>query len=63
MVCRIAGVADVFDAVTADRVYRAAMPVGEAVELLLEGPNASAARTSSPATAARSAPSSSRAAP
>ena len=31
---RIVAVADVFDALTSDRVYRSALPVGEAVEIL-----------------------------
>jgi putative two-component system response regulator len=30
-------VADVFDALTSDRVYRAALPVDEAVRILTEG--------------------------
>jgi putative nucleotidyltransferase with HDIG domain len=33
---RILAVADVFDALTADRPYRAAMPVGQALEILRE---------------------------
>jgi putative two-component system response regulator len=34
---RIVAVADVFDALTSDRVYRAALPVDEAVRILTEG--------------------------
>jgi putative two-component system response regulator len=34
---RIAAIADVFDALTSDRVYRAAVGVGEAVELMKSG--------------------------
>lgn len=34
---RIAAVADVFDALLSDRSYRPAMPLGETVELMLEG--------------------------
>jgi cyclic di-GMP phosphodiesterase len=33
---RIAAVADVFDALTSDRVYRSALPVGSAIELMYE---------------------------
>jgi len=31
---RVAAIADVFDALTSDRVYRAAMPIGDALELM-----------------------------
>ena len=31
---RIAAVADVFDALTCDRVYRSAFPIGSAVEMM-----------------------------
>jgi putative two-component system response regulator len=34
---RIAAVADVFDALTSDRVYRSALPVEEALEMIDEG--------------------------
>lgn len=37
LVGRIAAVADVFDALTQDRVYRAALPVGEALGILRAG--------------------------
>lgn len=35
MAGRIAGIADVFDALTSDRVYRPAMPVEEAIDYLV----------------------------
>ena len=34
---RIASIADVFDALTSDRVYRPAFPLGEALEIMREG--------------------------
>jgi len=34
---RIAAIADVFDALTMNKVYRAAIPVGEAIEIMVEG--------------------------
>lgn len=34
---RIASVADVFDALTSDRIYRRAFPLGEAVEIMKQG--------------------------
>jgi putative two-component system response regulator len=34
---RVAAIADVFDALTTDRVYRRAYPLGRAVELMVEG--------------------------
>ena len=34
---RIAAVADVFDALTTDRIYRTAMPLGRALEIMREG--------------------------
>ncbi len=37
LVGRIVAVADVFDALLSDRIYRPAMPVDEAVELIAEG--------------------------
>ncbi|MGH2700100.1 MAG: HD domain-containing phosphohydrolase [Actinomycetota bacterium] len=34
---RVAAIADVFDALTTDRIYRAAMPLGRALEIMREG--------------------------
>jgi putative two-component system response regulator len=34
---RIAAIADVFDALTTDRIYRSAMPLGRALEIMREG--------------------------
>ncbi|MGH2751354.1 MAG: HD domain-containing phosphohydrolase [Actinomycetota bacterium] len=34
---RIAAIADVFDALTTDRIYRAAMPLGRALEIMRDG--------------------------
>jgi HD-GYP domain-containing protein (c-di-GMP phosphodiesterase class II) len=37
LLARILAVADVFDALTSDRVYRPALPVGEAIDLIAQG--------------------------
>ena len=44
---RIAAVADVFDALTTDRVYRAALPVDEAVVMMQRSARSTSTRSSS----------------